>query len=83
MPIQGSAADIIKIAMIRLQKRLQDAGVKAAMVLQVHDELILEVPDEELDTVRDMVVETMMGAYKLDIPLKVEVAIARNWMEMK
>jgi len=83
MPIQGTAADIIKVAMIRLQRRLQDAGVRAAMILQVHDELILEVPHDELDTVRDMVVETMMGAYKLDVPLKVEVAIASNWMEMK
>jgi len=83
MPIQGSAADIIKLAMITLYRRLSDAALRAKMVLQVHDELVLEVPDEELEQVTALVVDTMENAYKLDVRLKVDVAMAKNWMEMK
>ena len=83
MPIQGSAADVIKIAMIRLHKRLLGEGYASRMVLQVHDELVLEVPDGELEQVEPLVVETMMNASQLAVPLKVDVAIGRNWMEMK
>ncbi len=82
-PIQGTAADIIKIAMIDLDRRLREAGYEARMILQIHDELLLEAPDEELDDVRDLVVETMSGAFELDVPLKVEVSSARNWLELK
>ncbi|HSH01565.1 MAG TPA: DNA polymerase I [Anaerolineae bacterium] len=80
-PIQGSAADIIKIAMIQLYEKL--ANFKANMLLQVHDELVLEVPDEELEAVRALTLETMSQAYKLDVPLKVESNIGQNWLEAK
>jgi len=83
MPIQGSAADIIKLAMIRLHDRLEQQGLDARMVLQVHDELVLEVPEEELDQVCGLVVDTMESAYELNVPLKVELSIGHNWMEIK
>ncbi len=83
MPIQGSAADILKIAMIRLYNALREQPVQAHMILQVHDELVLEVAEADLAPVTDLVVETMSSAYKLDVPLKVDVAVGKNWMEMK
>jgi DNA polymerase I len=81
-PIQGSAADIIKVAMIRLYEQLKDK-FQARMLLQVHDELLLEVPESELDSVRPLVIEVMSGAYSLDVPLKVEVETGANWLELK
>jgi len=83
MPIQGSAADIIKLAMIRLHHLLRERGLHGYMVLQVHDELVLEVPEEELEETQALVVETMEQAYKLRVPLKVDAAVGKNWMEMK
>ncbi|MFH1085313.1 MAG: DNA polymerase I, partial [Chloroflexota bacterium] len=83
MPIQGSAADIIKLAMIELDCRLRQQGLGARLVLQVHDELDLEVPIGELDETRALVVETMSQAYPLSVPLKVDVAVGKNWMEME
>ena len=83
MPIQGSAADIIKLAMIVLDRRLREEGLASRMVLQVHDELVLEVPESELERAQALVVETMERAYTLDVPLKVEAATGMNWMEMK
>ncbi|MDT8307130.1 MAG: DNA polymerase I, partial [Anaerolineae bacterium] len=82
-PIQGTAADIIKLAMIALHRKLQERGYKARIILQVHDELLLEVPEEELDAVRALVVETMSSTVELDVPLKVEVSTGRNWLELK
>ncbi|MGQ9501411.1 MAG: DNA polymerase I [Anaerolineae bacterium] len=82
MPIQGTAADIIKIAMIRLHRTLQEHAMRARMVLQVHDELVLEVPDEELETVISMVREVMSNAFQLSVPLKVDVEVGMNWLEM-
>ncbi len=81
-PIQGTAADIIKLAMLRLHAALA-ADYKARILLQVHDELLLEVPDEELDAVRPLVIDIMSNAYQLDIPLKVEAATGANWLELK
>lgn len=81
-PIQGTAADIIKVAMIELHERLL-ADFEARLLLQVHDELILEVPDSEVETVRALVIETMSSAFELDVPLKVEAAVGRNWYELK
>jgi DNA polymerase-1 len=81
-PIQGTAADIIKIAMIRLNARLQES-YRGRMLLQVHDELVLEVPEEELSSVESLVVETMSGAFPLDAPLKVETSSGTNWLELK
>ncbi|MFP3895955.1 MAG: DNA polymerase I [Anaerolineales bacterium] len=83
MPIQGSAADILKIAMIRLYHLLRERELKGRLILQIHDELILEVPEEELTRTRDLVVDTMENAYELDVPLKVDTAVGENWMEIK
>ncbi len=82
MPIQGSAADILKLAMIRLYDALHDSGLDAHMILQVHDELVLEVAEADLEPTTDLVVEIMSSAYELDVPLKVDVAVGENWMEM-
>lgn len=81
-PIQGTAADIIKLAMLELHAALA-ADYKARILLQVHDELLLEVPDEELDAVRPLVIDIMSNAYKLDVPLKVEGSTGANWLELK
>ncbi|NLD72175.1 MAG: DNA polymerase I [Chloroflexi bacterium] len=83
MPIQGSAADIIKLAMIALHRLLREQGLRSRMVLQVHDELVLEVPEDELEQVCDLVVDTMENAYALSVPLKVDTSTGKNWMEMK
>jgi len=82
-PIQGSAADIIKIAMIRLHRALKDRGLKSGMTLQVHDELVLEVPEGELEVVAPLVKSIMEGAFQLDAPLKVDMKVGRNWLEME
>ena len=82
MPIQGTAADIIKIAMIRLDERLRAAGRRARMVLQVHDELLLEVPREEVPAVAPLVRETMETALPLDVPLDVELKTGDSWEAM-
>ncbi len=88
MPIQGTAADIIKIAMIRLPEKLKAARVdgrplRARVLLQVHDELVLEVPRDEVDAVVPIVRETMEGALKLDVPLTVDIKVGDDWESMK
>lgn len=80
-PIQGSAADIIKVAMIRIHQRLENEGLKAKMILQVHDELNFSVPREELDKVRELVVEEMQNAYKMQVPLVADSGVGANWLE--
>ena len=82
-PIQGTAADITKIAMCRLHRRLRDEGVVAKMLLQVHDELVLELPHSELGTVAPIVRDVMESAYRLDVPLVVDVEAGPNWYEME
>ena len=81
--MQGSNADIIKVAMIRIQRRLRDEGRAARMVLQVHDELLLEVPDNEVTAIKELVRAEMCGAYELDPPLAVDVGVGENWAEAK
>jgi DNA polymerase-1 len=83
MPIQGTAADIIKIAMVGLHRALRERGLRTRMLLQVHDELVLEAPDEEVDAVIPLVRDVMCSAYELDAPLKVDVEIGHNWLEME
>ncbi|HCS71833.1 MAG TPA: DNA polymerase I [Rhodospirillaceae bacterium] len=80
-PIQGGAADIIKRAMIRLPDALAEAGLNARMLLQVHDELIFEVPDAEIEATRDTVRKVMSGAAHLSVPLDVDIGIGANWDE--
>lgn len=82
-PIQGTAADIIKIAMIRLHDSLLSQEYQGRMILQIHDELLLEAPKEEMDELQELVAETMGNAYTLDVPLKVEVSSGGNWLELK
>ncbi len=80
-PIQGSSADIIKLAMIKIYNELNKNNYKTKMILQVHDELIFEVPDNELDTIINLVKDTMENIYKLSVPLKVEIEYGKNWYE--
>ena len=80
-PIQGSAADIIKIAMINIRKKLKEEHLTARMILQVHDELLFEAPESELNVVRDMIKREMEGAVKLLVPLRVDIGAGRNWAE--
>lgn len=80
-PIQGSAADIIKIAMTRIDKRLEEEGLKTQMILQVHDELNFNVPEEEIERVKNIVQTEMENATQLHVPLKVDIGIGRNWLE--
>jgi DNA polymerase-1 len=82
-PIQGSNADIIKIAMNRIHEETRRRELVSRMVLQVHDELILECPEDELDDAREMVVRCMSSAMELSVPLKVEVKTGSNWGEME
>ncbi len=82
-PIQGTAADIIKMAMIRIPPALRQAGLHARMLLQVHDELVLEVPQDELENTAAVVCRVMETAYPLDAPLVVEARFGPNWGEMK
>jgi DNA polymerase-1 len=81
--MQGSNADIIKLAMIRIHRRLREEGRAARLVLQVHDELLLEVPDKEVAPVKELVRAEMCGAYALDPPLSVDVGVGENWAEAK
>jgi DNA polymerase-1 len=82
MPIQGTAADIQKIAMIRVADRLASDGFRAQLLLSVHDELLLEVPRDEVDRLIPVLRETMEGALPLDVPLTVDVKVGRDWESM-
>ncbi|HEX6251036.1 MAG TPA: DNA polymerase I [Gemmatimonadaceae bacterium] len=82
-PIQGSAADLIKIAMIRIHGRLRDSGMKTVMLLQVHDELVFESPPEEGEAAQKLVREEMEHAAELSVPLVVDIGTGGNWMETK
>ena len=82
-PIQGSAADIIKIAMINMQKKLEELHLKTKMVLQVHDELIFDVPKDELETIKKIVPEVMQSAVRLDVPLVADSGWGHNWYDAK
>ena len=81
MPIQGGNADLIKIAMIRIQHAIEEMHLKTRMILQVHDELVFEVPVEELDHKKNLVKNLMEGVAQLDVPIKVEMKVGKNWYE--
>ncbi|WP_285743910.1 DNA polymerase I [Lentzea sp. NBRC 105346] len=78
-PIQGSAADIIKVAMLNVYRALEESGLRSRMLLQVHDELVLEIAEGEREAVETLVREHMGNAYKLDVPLEVSVGVGRSW----
>ncbi|MDF2683036.1 MAG: polymerase [Brevibacillus sp.] len=82
-PIQGTAADVIKLAMIRMQEALQEKGLASRMLLQVHDELVFEVPQEELETMKKLVPEVMESALELHVPLKADVSFGHSWYDAK
>ena len=83
MPIQGTAADIMKLAMIRVQDRLDQEKLRTKMLLQVHDELVFEVPQEELDSIQELVFDEMPAALALDVTLKVDAKWGYNWGDME
>jgi DNA polymerase-1 len=81
MPIQGTAADIIKLAMVKVNDRMEAENMSSKMILQVHDELVFEVLEDELDKLRALVKETMESAVQLDIPLTVDIGVGDDWLE--
>jgi DNA polymerase I len=82
-PLQGTAADLIKLAMVRIDAELSKGAYRSAMLLQVHDELVFECPPEEVDTLRVLVKREMEGAYDLAVPLLVDVGVGVNWRDAK
>ena len=82
-PIQGTAADLIKVAMIRIQKRLEEEYPASKLLLQVHDELLLEAPEDQVDAVGAMVREEMVGAMELNVPLAVDWGVGASWYASK
>ena len=82
-PIQGTAADIIKIAMVRVNMKLKELGLKSQLILQIHDELLIETAEDEVDTVKKLLVDEMMHAADMTVPLEVGVASGKNWYEAK
>jgi len=80
-PIQGTAADLIKVAMIHIHNRLKKEGLKSLMIMQVHDELVFEVPESEIERMKKMVREEMEGAIELTVPIKVDMGVGANWLE--
>jgi DNA polymerase-1 len=82
-PLQGTAADLIKLAMIRIDAELRQRNLQSRMLLQVHDELVFEVPLDELDAMRSLVTQKMEEVYELKVPLKVEVGVGTNWRDME
>ena len=83
MPLQGSSADIIKLAMIHVSKRLKKGGYKAKLVLQVHDELLIDCPKNEAEEVAKLLKEEMENAVSLSVPLTVDVGIGNSWFDTK
>ena len=85
MEIQGTAADLIKLAMLNVHRRLKREGRQARLLLQIHDELVLEAPPEEVDAVAKLVTEEMTGALadRLAVPLRVDVGVGPNWLDVK
>jgi DNA polymerase I len=82
-PLQGTAADLIKLAMIRIDRELQNRGLKSRMTLQVHDELVFEVPETEIDPMRNLVREQMEQVHPLTVPLLVEIGVGPNWRDLE
>jgi len=82
-PIQGTAADIIKIAMVRVYKKLKERNLRSRLILQVHDELLVEVHKDELEEVKEILKNEMENAVKLDVPLEVDIHFGDTWFEAK
>ena len=80
-PVQGSAADLIKLAMVEVHGELQKRKLRTRLVLQVHDELVFDAPAEEVEAVSDIIRRCMTGVMTLAVPLKVDIGVGRNWLE--
>ncbi|MCL2575537.1 MAG: DNA polymerase I [Defluviitaleaceae bacterium] len=83
MPVQGSAADIIKIAMIKVYNRLRDEGLKSRLILQIHDELLIEAAVDEVDVVKQILMEEMQNTVEMDVPLTIDINVGVNWFDAK
>jgi DNA polymerase-1 len=83
LPIQGTASDIVKIAMLKVDAALRRENLKTRIIMQVHDELLLESPDEEVERAKEIVRKEMETAVELDVPLLVEIGAGENWMTAK
>jgi DNA polymerase-1 len=81
-PLQGTAADVIKVSMIRIQNRMESLGLSSRMIMQVHDELVFEVPEEELPEAIPMIQYEMETVMNLSVPLKVSIHSGKNWAEV-
>ena len=82
-PLQGTAADLIKLAMIRIDRELGERKLRSQMLLQVHDELVFEVPEDEVEILRELVKREMEQVYALRVPLVVDIGVGPNWRDMK
>jgi DNA polymerase-1 len=82
-PLQGTAADLIKIAMIRIDRKLRQQNLRAKMTLQVHDELLFDVPEDEVDDVRTLVKGEMENVIELKVPVVADVGVGQNWRDLK
>jgi len=82
-PLQGSAADLIKLAMIRIHRAIRERGLQGRMLLQVHDELVFEAPPEEIEAMRELVCTHMEGVVQLDVPLVVDIGVGDDWLDAK
>ena len=81
MPIQGTAADMIKLAMVNIHREMKKRDMKSRMILQVHDELVFEAPKGELKRLEELVADKMKTAMKLDVPVDVEIGTGPNWLD--
>ena len=81
--IQGLAADIFKVAIVNLDKALEDEGLESAIVLQVHDEIIVEAPEAEVEQASELMTSTMRDAYELRVPLEIDLQVADTWADAK
>jgi DNA polymerase-1 len=81
-PVQGSSADIIKIAMINLHREMEKRNLKSKMLLQIHDELLFQVPEGEVEEMKSLVSELMPRAFELRVPVKIDIKLGKNWAEM-
>jgi DNA polymerase-1 len=80
-PIQGSAADLIKVAMINIDKKMKDMNLKSKMILQVHDELVFDVTNDEIEIIKPVIRDCMINAIRLQVPLEVEIGTGQNWLQ--
>ena len=82
-PVQGTAADILKMAMVTLYQKMNELNLNSKMLVQVHDELVFDVPNNEVEFMKDLIKDVMENVYKLSVPLKVDIEYGRTWYEAK